>query len=288
MKKSLLPAFRIPVLTPRTIIILYVSAIFGFTGLFSLIPEDFHHSTVTKEKEVLSKINELKKDYYAFMESAFQNADHSDGAPKVWFLFEDFDVSGEDVKIKIDFHADMGEGTSGVGFVQLDIKFRKNMLDVSYGDMKVFKIDQENEDKYAVVELNASVRMGECQGDCGKIVAYLKRRLENQYFYNVPKPYMKLPRRLWNETKDVANTLSGSVKNLNSFPILLYLSTMTITTTGYGDIVPVSGLARAFVALEAIIGIVLIGLFVNSVSSHISHKQAAHRENQERAKSQPD
>jgi len=45
---------------------------------------------------------------------------------------------------------------------------------------------------------------------------------------------------------------------------MFYLSTATITTTGYGDIVPLTDLARGMVALESILGIVLIGLFINS------------------------
>jgi hypothetical protein len=44
---------------------------------------------------------------------------------------------------------------------------------------------------------------------------------------------------------------------------MLYLSAVTITTLGYGDIVPITTAARLTVALEAVIGIVLAGLFIN-------------------------
>lgn len=47
---------------------------------------------------------------------------------------------------------------------------------------------------------------------------------------------------------------------------MLYLSTVTITTVGYGDIVPLSGLARFLVGLEATLGIVLLGLFISSLT----------------------
>ena len=46
----------------------------------------------------------------------------------------------------------------------------------------------------------------------------------------------------------------------------LYLSAVTITTVGYGDIVPLTDLARAAVATEAITGIILIGLFLNALA----------------------
>lgn len=44
-----------------------------------------------------------------------------------------------------------------------------------------------------------------------------------------------------------------------------YLSVVCITTLGLGDIVPITTRARVFVSLEAIIGIVTAGLFLNSV-----------------------
>jgi len=51
-----------------------------------------------------------------------------------------------------------------------------------------------------------------------------------------------------------------------SFFRMLYFSTTTITTLGFGDIVPISSTARGFTALEAIIGIILIGLYLNALT----------------------
>ncbi|WP_434352938.1 potassium channel family protein [Psychrobacter sp. HD31] len=51
-----------------------------------------------------------------------------------------------------------------------------------------------------------------------------------------------------------------------SFNRMLYLSVVTITTLGYGDIVPISGLNRFLVGLESIIGLIIVGLFLNSLS----------------------
>ena len=43
---------------------------------------------------------------------------------------------------------------------------------------------------------------------------------------------------------------------------MFYLSAATITTLGYGDIVPITTTARMWVAVEAILGVVTIGLFL--------------------------
>ena len=52
----------------------------------------------------------------------------------------------------------------------------------------------------------------------------------------------------------------------------IYFSIVTITTLGYGDIVPHSLLIKILVSLEAILGIVLIGLFLNALSHRISYR----------------
>src|ERR1700730_5285302 len=46
---------------------------------------------------------------------------------------------------------------------------------------------------------------------------------------------------------------------------MLYLSAVTITTIGYGDIVPITPRARSFVTIEAVVGAVLIGMFLSSL-----------------------
>jgi hypothetical protein len=50
-----------------------------------------------------------------------------------------------------------------------------------------------------------------------------------------------------------------------SFWRMAYFSTTAITTTGFGDIVPITPWARAVVAFESILGIILAGLFVSAV-----------------------
>lgn len=53
----------------------------------------------------------------------------------------------------------------------------------------------------------------------------------------------------------------------------LYLSAITITTVGFGDIVPISDWSRLAVALEAVMGIVLSGLFLNAVGWRIARTE---------------
>jgi type II secretory pathway pseudopilin PulG len=52
----------------------------------------------------------------------------------------------------------------------------------------------------------------------------------------------------------------------------LYFSTITITTVGYGDVSPMSIAAQIVVTLEPILGLFLIGFFLNSLAQRQSQK----------------
>lgn len=64
---------------------------------------------------------------------------------------------------------------------------------------------------------------------------------------------------LWQSRQGIASGLPGE------FARYLYLSGVTITTLGYGDIVPLTEAARLLVALEAVLGIVVIGAFLGTL-----------------------
>ena len=52
----------------------------------------------------------------------------------------------------------------------------------------------------------------------------------------------------------------------------LYYSFITLTTLGYGDVVPVSAAARMFAAIEAVMGQLYLAVLVaRLVGLHISH-----------------
>jgi hypothetical protein len=73
--------------------------------------------------------------------------------------------------------------------------------------------------------------------------------------------------------RDFAVALRGFPSRIpGQFWRMLYFSATTITTLGFGDIVPLSTAARMVVSLESVLGIVLIGLFVNALSSEIKRK----------------
>lgn len=51
---------------------------------------------------------------------------------------------------------------------------------------------------------------------------------------------------------------------------MLYFSSVTQTTLGYGDVVPISNRTRIVVGLQSVAGIILIGFFLNSLAAATS------------------
>tara|TARA_R110001583_G_scaffold66418_1_gene190922 strand:- start:1354 stop:2235 length:882 start_codon:yes stop_codon:yes gene_type:complete len=60
----------------------------------------------------------------------------------------------------------------------------------------------------------------------------------------------------------------------------LYFSVVSITTLGYGDILPSSSAAQITAALEALLGLILIGLFLNALS--MQHSREVEKVEQEK------
>lgn len=61
--------------------------------------------------------------------------------------------------------------------------------------------------------------------------------------------------------------LNGDSSSVSgSFGRMLYFSSIVITTVGFGDIVPLTPLARFLAAAEAICGVICAGLFLNAIA----------------------
>ena len=68
--------------------------------------------------------------------------------------------------------------------------------------------------------------------------------------------------------RDYARGLRGYASRFSHpFRRSVYFSAITITGVGYGDVVPIRSLSRMMAALEAILGVVLVGLFINEAAT---------------------
>jgi len=78
------------------------------------------------------------------------------------------------------------------------------------------------------------------------------------------------------------NAFNFSIASLTSQQLvvrLAYFSTMTLTTVGYGDIVPVNPIARSLAALEALVGQLFPAvLLARLVAMELSSRERQHRD----------
>lgn len=85
--------------------------------------------------------------------------------------------------------------------------------------------------------------------------------------------YLPISRELSDRILAFADGMRGRPTHLpGNFVRMLYLSAVTITTLGYGDIVPLTTLGRLCITAEAILGMVLIGLFLNSLRGKLKQE----------------
>lgn len=78
---------------------------------------------------------------------------------------------------------------------------------------------------------------------------------------------------------------ASSFVGIGSFGEALYFSIVTITTLGFGDVVPSDGTGRLLVCLEAIIGVIIVGMFLNAISAEQAakvHQEEVELENNRR------
>lgn len=78
---------------------------------------------------------------------------------------------------------------------------------------------------------------------------------------------MRVPPSIYSRFREYMDAINGLPTGfLETLPRMLYLSMVTITTLGYGDLVPIRESSRFLVGAESLFGVVLIGLFLNSLS----------------------
>jgi len=93
-----------------------------------------------------------------------------------------------------------------------------------------------------------------------------------QYKYGeLRSMHISIPRKLYRKINSFVYGVNG-YSFRDDYWSLFYLSTVTITTLGFGDIVPITRTGRLLVSSEAILGVIIIGLFLNALTRRKSKK----------------
>jgi voltage-gated potassium channel Kch len=145
---------------------------------------------------------------------------------------------------------------------EVEISLYKNLKDMfSFSDIeKVQYINSKNKtDSLVPDQQPAKAIIVVISNDNDELINDLNNN-ENIDFVSL----IKESRYFFNSDVEELKKISNGFRSYSLIDYM-YFSTITITTTGYGDILPNSTRVRCLVMIESIIGVILIGLFINSI-----------------------
>jgi hypothetical protein len=230
--------------------------------------DQFYHSTVQYEADVDKTYIDIKSEIQSVVLEAFHEGhehhtkylDDDEG----WMLYEgDLLVdrfSSEGNRLTIYLTAYIINGNNPVSdedstsFIQTNTRFT-----LEYAGLSTFYDNEDiREDLfiYKDIELRDMEALGYSNFNVYKIFnSEDSKRVQ-----------LKLPYKLIEKLDAYDMSLNGFPSGIEgNFFRMLYLSMVTITTLGFGDIVPITDTARILVGVESVLGIVIIGWLATSL-----------------------
>jgi hypothetical protein len=280
--------------------LIYLIFIPTFAGIYYFLPGHFYHSTIQHENTLTEEFENISKDLSAlFYKQQNETAPSPDnhiwsrvinGRPSYWGVYingiDHLSIEGESLRFNLrgSYYAAAESGKEHEDEYYLS----KDLRDFSIPAQLSFRwgrIREENgyeyESELLTLELPPDIQKIFPDKESQSIfinsmfpkVVFRKPELG----VRVPETLLQRIRAYAEGAQGVGSTTSGN------FVRMVYLSACTISTLGYGDIVPMTTTSRLLVSIEAILGIVLIGLFLNALSFERAYVERL--EDEERIKS---
>ncbi|WP_212694911.1 potassium channel family protein [Vallitalea pronyensis] len=263
--------FTKSVLTKNTgfiFLCIYIGFILVFSGLFTLYSDEFYHTTIKYENSVQDTYKYIKDEIELSIKKNFIDINNGQTAylddEQGWILdindlyVTDFNADGRNLNISLVVYL-FNKGTSATGWIQTNDKFQLH----SYGGS--LKSNSEIHTFYFRLINETPTNLTD--------LGYSKIELDRIFTIKENKVCsIKLPMEVSRKLKIFVDSLNGLPYGLKgTYKRMLYLSMVTITTLGYGDIVPITNRARLLVGLESVLGIIIIGLFISSIFNKLSN-----------------
>lgn len=248
--------------------IMYILCIFIFAIIYTLLPNNFYHATVQYENSLNYNADDILKAIQNNIIDSQKNYD--DG--KI-FVNKKVSIDGSKLSVNSLKFEDNNDVSFIVNVVINDdtsegriesIENRKFNISLIN---KVGNFDVNNNMIYYLTLTPQDTR--EFNMDDFKNMDIYKALFPSKYINGLysPKLIMTMKSKVLEQILNLQNAKNGFPSGVNyNFGRMFYLSAITITTVGYGDIVPITTVARNLISFEAILGVILIGLFLNSLS----------------------
>lgn len=268
---------------------LYIVSIPLFAAVYWALPTDsFFHGSLTKEQEYIRKHEELSSEIEKLISSKMDDDvfdvffDSFEGAnfSSLQILNTEPDSSGSKFKVVLNYFTSKSQGkgglVEGMEFQDEDtyqvsydcrIEFPQINASRNLGDDERVLVRITEVDPSTISEIADLTRKG------GNTLAFIRTNRAQKcvaLFGEQPnrsrvflKDMIYLDQTELNKLIDMYYIHNG--RPGSSYLRMLYFSSTTITTLGYGDIVPTSTASRMLTGLQSVLGIVLIGLYLNSI-----------------------
>jgi Ion channel len=248
--------------------LIYVLLIPAFALVYYVFRNDFYHSTVQYEQSMNDDANQILLSLSKEIRDTFKTTHNSEQVAVHGWTVDSNSFSSYSLKVaegEVSFALEVKLVKQGNFYHEAHllprIKYllRERLAVLPPGandwiDEKLIKLD--------------SLSLAIISGD--KVKEIDLARTIFPYNYETFGPdviVMPIPRELDTKIRGFVSGTRGFPSELSgSFVRMFYLSAVTITTLGYGDILPLTTRSRILISLEAILGIVVAGLFLNALA----------------------
>jgi hypothetical protein len=250
-------------ISPASVLLGYLALIPLFGVLYCVLPgQNFYAPYARMEPLALVDAATVKRNITASMVSSYRGHESSSGGWEIArsdIKTDDLATESSDaLRFVVYFFAmkhEDGRITASTGGPQFTVRLSQK------------KIVTEKRPGWMVCHL---VAVPEEQAELAPVL------FNRHLLFHPPEVPIQADAVCWGAAEEVSfqNLLagwSGDPRALSGFGWrMAYFSATTITTVGFGDIVPITAVARALTGIEAIAGWVLAGLFLNSLASRIA------------------
>ncbi len=241
--------------------VMYFVSIPTFALLYSLaLPNGFKHGTIADEPATREERRQLESDMrYCLVRQNFD-------ADNLFADWNDYEILINTISFSLE---DSAVDETEVLFTISCRYYNRNQVDARgrfTADTATFRIaipivPEAEDDEFAYRPVRVVI-----PSDSPIPIEVLFRHKFPKERFDGPKPYWRLWKWQSHLLERHAKYSRGLVGSFDDFFTMLYLSAVTITTLGFGDIVPITKWARLSVGFEAVWGVFVIGLFLNSLS----------------------
>lgn len=248
--------------SPKIIALMYLSLIPLFAIVYTFFAEDFYHATAPYEESVVSAHETLADALLSEVQTAATASYGREHAvdssleidtESIRFPRLDYEDDSFTLGFKLNAHLE-GNSLSTEFYARVEFSVAPNIAE------RVFPTDPAK-DRYIWQPLLVEFR------PIGRYVARQSVLGDLDATILFPGNRLVLGTAIYQRLRAQQRAELGFPIDVNgSLPRMLYLSGVTITTVGYGDVLPTSDITRVLVMTEAVSGVLLAGLFLNAVA----------------------